>query len=343
MQEGASFKLDLTTAATALAVIVGGGCCVAAFNNASRTKRKQPQQQRRHDIIMYGFLPLDKYPDSSPSCIKLATFLKMCKADFEFVPYTKHQFQQTSRKKVPFVHIQSSILFASKAKGDATNQGIADNGAITNPNDDGDLGVVGAASDYTLVLDSSTIIDTLKRADPKRYDLDRHLTPKEVAIGTAFKTMIEESFYWTSIVFTRWDDKAEYERVTKPTYFAGAVPKLLWPMLDFVVRGKIVRDYRGQGMGLLERDEVLEKAKKEIRSMAEYLGGSRYFMGDKLTSYDATVYGYLAATLQGGWESGVKDELKKHVNLMDYMDRMSNEMWPELQGESAKRPKQPSS
>ncbi|KAL9189861.1 hypothetical protein ACHAXT_009536 [Thalassiosira profunda] len=271
------------------AAALGGAVAVTML--VKRRKKSAVAPEPPQKLQVYGFLPLGPDPDSSPFCIKLLTWLKMARIDFDYVPFPSHGMKGSSKGKMPYVY--GGPVFADAPVGD-----------------------------------SSLIIDALVQSDPKKYDLDAHLSKEERAIGTAFKVMIEESCYW-SLIHVRWNGP-EFERYTSPFYF-GSVPSFLRGMISRKVQGKIRRDLRGQGTGLLDESEILAKWKKEVGALADFLGDTEYLLGSRTSSFDATVYAFLAAVVQGEWRHEICDVVRGYPNLMDYIARMRKEFWPELQ------------
>lgn len=271
----------------ALGAAVGGA---AAIYVLARKLKKAEQRPPPSKMQVYGFIPLAPDPDSSPACIKLLTFLKMTKNEFDLVPLSEHGMNGSPKGKVPWAH--AAILG-------------------TKP-----------------MADSSLIMDALVRADPAKYDLDAHLTKEEHAMGTAFRIMLEESTYF-AFAAVRWKTD-EFERCSVPLYFSS-VPFLLRGLIAKQIRRKILRDLKGQGIGLLDDKEVLQKAEKEIRALSVFLGSKKYLLGNRLSSYDAAVYAYCAAMIQGDWQHPLIEAAKGCRNIVDYVARMRNEFWPELQ------------
>ncbi|CAB9513945.1 Failed axon connections homolog [Seminavis robusta] len=243
--------------------------------------------------IVFGWKALGQDNDSSPACLKLETFLRICKVDFETKHFQEHQMKGNPNKKVPYIHWSK-------------------------------------LNDGKPMNDSTLIINALKTMDPITYDLDQHLTAEQRAIGTAFKTMLEESTYFTGIMQARWLCKEECDRVTVPLYF-DFVPSLLRGLVGRQVRNNLVRDCQGQGTGILSNAQVLEKFKMELMAVSEYLGEKPYLMGTKVTSFDATVYAYMAILIQGDWSHEINQEARNCKNVVAYVDRMRKEFWPELQ------------
>lgn len=69
---------------------------------------------------------------------------------------------------------------------------------------------------------------------------------------------------------------------------------------------------------------------KDLRTLATLLGDKKYFMGSKISTLDATVFGHLAQamwTLPGTRpEQLIKGEL---INLAMFCERMRRKFWPE--------------
>lgn len=240
-----------------------------------------------HSIKVYGFLVDPAVGDLSPFCTKLMTYLKMTKTEYEFVPFGDHQGGGSPKGKMPWIHAPNLL-------GDDK------------------------------VGDSTIIIDALVKADPTKYDLDQHLSAQDIAIGRAFKVMVEESFYWAT-VHLRWmtDEK---DTVTKPAFF----PDYHWSvqsLLGWYLKRNIVAQLIGQGTGLLTDEEVTTKAKAELKSLSVFLGTKKYFLGNQISSYDATFYSFLVSTVQGEWNHPVCLASREYPNLVDYVERMQKEFW----------------
>lgn len=256
--------------------------------------RKKPSESAAAPtkLSLYGFCPLEPDADSSPACLKLATFLRMCNADYDHRYFADHAGKGWPKGKMPWIH------------WDKINGGEP-------------------------MGDSTLIINALIRLDPTKFDLDKHLTKEERAVGLAIKTMCEESMYFTGVLSIRWLDIDQFWNVSSMTYF-GKDSALYRYIVSKVLLNKLTRDAKGQGTGLLTYEERKEKFFMELNALADFLGNEKkYIMGNELTSYDATVYAWLVILTQGTWENEMRDKVREKKNLMDYMNRMRNEVWPE--------------
>ena len=98
------------------------------------------------------------------------------------------------------------------------------------------------------------------------------------------------------------------------------------------VRSKVVRNAQGHGTAkVLSDDEIYEKFMMDFKAVSTFLGDKPYFMGERVSSYDATVFGHLAILAQGQWNHQINKTVRQCTNVMNYLERMRNEFWPELQ------------
>ncbi|KAF0045023.1 hypothetical protein F2P81_001552 [Scophthalmus maximus] len=147
---------------------------------------------------------------------------------------------------------------------------------------------------------SEFIVDFLE--EQLGVNLNGNLTPQERAVSRAVTKMVEEHLYCDTL---KW---------------------LLSHLNGSVVR----REMYGHGIGRFSREEVYALMEKDMRTLATLLGDNKYFMGSKMSTLDATVFGHLAQamwTLPGTRpEQLIKGEL---INLAMFCERMRRRFWPE--------------
>lgn len=168
-----------------------------------------------------------------------------------------------------------------------------------------------------LIADSSMIIAYLKETygDP----LDSHLSAEQKAIGLAFQRLLEENLYW-AIVHTRWMDPTGWA-LTKQAFFADMpIPfKLFVPAL---ARRGIIKSMHGHGIGRHLAEEIYAIGKRDITAAADFLADKAYFLGDAPSSFDATVYAFLANLIWPPVESPLKQHALQYPNVATYCTRM---------------------
>ncbi|XP_059839152.1 failed axon connections homolog [Hypanus sabinus] len=174
------------------------------------------------------------------------------------------------------------------------------------------------------------IIDFLQ--DKLGVNLNKHLDPSERAVSRAITKMVEEHFYW-AIVYCQWIDNLH--ETGKILSVSGPFSGFLKWILCHLTRGIVKREIYGHGIGRFSKEEIYTLMEKDMRALSVILGDKKYFMGPRLSTVDAAVFGQLAQamwTLPGTRpERLIRDEL---VNLAMYCERIRRKFWPEWTEES---------
>jgi glutathione S-transferase len=168
-----------------------------------------------------------------------------------------------------------------------------------------------------IIADSSIIIDYLKTTYGDT--LDGWLTDQETAVALAFQRMIEENLYWT-VVHSRWI-AAEGWHKTKVEFFR-TLPAPLKLFVPALARRGLMKSMKGHGMGRHSESEIYEIGKKDVTAIAVFLGNKAYFMGDRPSSIDATVFGFIANLVVAPVESALKEHALTYPPLLAYCERM---------------------
>jgi glutathione S-transferase len=168
-----------------------------------------------------------------------------------------------------------------------------------------------------VVADSTAILDYL--AGRYGADLDAGLSDAERAQAHAHVRMLEEHTYF-ALVYSRWVDERTWPQVRAA--FFGFMPPVLNKLVPAMVQKQLRRDLRGHGLGRHDAPEIYARAGKDFDAVAAFLGSKLFFMGDRPTRADATVYAFVG----NAWESTLKGPMAelvgRHRNLVDYCARM---------------------
>lgn len=175
------------------------------------------------------------------------------------------------------------------------------------------------------VADSQVIIDALA---PSHRGLDAHLTPEQQATGHCVRRMLEEATYFV-VLYARWLDEESF-RVLAPE-FGKLFPAVLRPILFPIIRRKIRSTLQLQGTGRHALADACAGGARDFDAISAILGANEYLLGDRPSSYDATVFAFLEATLGFPYDSPLRVHVAGKTNLVAYRARMRGRYFPELE------------
>lgn len=179
--------------------------------------------------------------------------------------------------------------------------------------------------DGKVMSDSELIIDFLK--EKHGNFLDEHLTEEQKALSVLLDDTFSERLYWM-IVYFRWQ-QAQGWSFLKKDYFV-ALPAWLKLFLPSLIRKGVIKSLYLQGTGRHSPDEVVHMATKTINAIAFMLGDKKYFMGEQLSTIDASAFAFLINILVSPYDDLLKNILKKHENCRLFCNRMWRNFYPEI-------------
>ncbi len=188
----------------------------------------------------------------------------------------------------------------------------------------GPKGKLPAIRDGNRLIGDSTLIRK-HLEESTGVDLDAGLDARERAAAHAFCRNFEERLYWV-IVYSRWVDEQTWPRIRRE--FFGGLPPILRGLIARQVRGKVLRDLRGQGLTLHAPEEIYAFGIDDLRAAAAWLADKPFFMGERPSSTDATVYPFLSAIALPDFDSPLRAEARRHDNLMAYVERCRTLWFP---------------
>nr|CAH0109178.1 unnamed protein product [Daphnia galeata] len=171
-------------------------------------------------------------------------------------------------------------------------------------------------------VDSQLCLELLAKRFQR--DFSSHLSAEEQAVARSLQIMAEEHFYWLIVLY-----RFVYTKGKTLFQIQTSFPTILRLMLPILVN-KVKNQTIAQGMGRHSKEEAVEMGMKDLRAMSAYLGTKSYFMGEKPTEMDCSMFGILAQVVWAmpgsPFESHMNGEFS---NLKNYCMRMKSKFWPD--------------
>lgn len=232
-------------------------------------------------LVLYQFNPAKRFPNLSPFCVKLETYLKLANIPYE-CKYTVST-RLNPKAKMPYVKYKNEIIG-----------------------------------------DTSLIIERLKHDYGDK--LDAQLTEKDKSVALAYKILVEDHLMPMTAYFL-WIDPEGFNN-----FFNAVLKNRSWLVRNIFV-GRMVRNVKknlwGHGIGRHSRQEIIEFANQDIKAVAEFLDNKKYFLGDKISTVDCSIFAVIGVTLTSPSRSPLVDIIKKYPNLVQYVDRVLQEQYPQ--------------
>lgn len=188
---------------------------------------------------------------------------------------------------------------------------------------------------YPVLKHGNTVIhdqDIFKYFKSQGYGLDDSLTTKQVAETFAYRTLVQDALQ-KAILYCRWLDTDNYSNFTRKWYSS----KLSFPLTIFLpymkhrsIQSKLDNEHTPDLTPDAFHNLILAGARECLNTLSIALGEKMYFFGDKPTSLDAVVYGYLDNLIQ--YKLPGNNSLQGHVyccdNLLQFCKRIRNQFYP---------------
>lgn len=183
-----------------------------------------------------------------------------------------------------------------------------------------------------LVDDAETIADShfiMKHLESKHnIDFSGGYSAEKLAIGWAASRMMEEHMYFLN-GYERWMVDENFWK--GPIQFFKQVPAPIRPLIARIVRKKVGKTHQAQGLGRHTDDERFELAKGNLIAVEAMLGKNKYFLGDKVSGADASVFSFIWTASTPYFKSRIADYVSKCPILLAYLNRMKIEFFPDYQ------------
>src|ERR1700730_14288653 len=151
------------------------------------------------------------------------------------------------------------------------------------------------------------------------FDFDAGLTAEHRAMAWAAERMCEEHLYW-ALVASRWIDDTNFAK--GPAHSVKPLPMPLRPIVQRLIRRKVAKMLKLQGLGRHTAAEQDKLAIADINALASLLGDKAFLMGAKPCGADATVFAFVASFLTPVFDTQIRAAAERHPNLA-YKDRIT--------------------
>jgi glutathione S-transferase len=171
--------------------------------------------------------------------------------------------------------------------------------------------------------DSTLIIEWLAGRDG--IDLDAHLDAGQRAIAIAVQRMLEEHYHQCfehQLFFGRGGAERLHE-------FAATLPVPLRWVVPTVLKRVFSKQLYERGMGRHAEAVIIEQGKQDLDALAELLADQPYLFGERPSSIDACVFGFLGVSLYVTGDNPLYRHGASLGNLMAYCERMRARYFPE--------------
>lgn len=171
--------------------------------------------------------------------------------------------------------------------------------------------------------DSSLIIEYLEAR--LGIDLDAHLDAHQRAVALSVQRTLEEHYH-QCFEHQLFFGRGGAERLAE---FAATMPIPLRWLVPTVLRRAFRKQLYERGMGRHSEAVIIDQAKADLDALSELLGDRPYFLGERPSSIDACVFGFLGVSLYVHGDNPLYRYGASRENLMRYCERMRARYFPE--------------
>ncbi|XP_053611415.1 metaxin-1 isoform X2 [Plodia interpunctella] len=161
------------------------------------------------------------------------------------------------------------------------------------------------------------VVDHLKSL---HYSTDVHLNTMQAAEASAFTQYLRDKLY-PAFQYAWWVDEKNYAELTRPAYArALRVPfNFYYPSRYQSAAKEMIDALYGEHTALKDIEKTIyNEAEKCLKTLSDRLGESEYFFGNRPSSFDATVFAYLAPLVKAPFPNAT---LSNHVKGISNLSR----------------------
>ncbi len=170
--------------------------------------------------------------------------------------------------------------------------------------------------------DSALIIEHLKRT--RGVDPDAALDAEACARDIALTALLDERIYWFE-VYSRWLGPG-WPVVSKAFFGRGPKAMIMKNVAQFMVK----RQLHAQGTGRHTSSEIQDMATRDLKAVAHLMGDGPFVHGDRPTTIDATLYGYLVNLCDAGLPTPLSAQARQNDALCTYTRRITDRYFRDI-------------
>jgi glutathione S-transferase len=159
-------------------------------------------------------------------------------------------------------------------------------------------------------------------------DLDAHLDDHQRARALAVQRMLEDHYHQAfehQLFLGRGGDGRIEE-------YLATMPRLLRLILPHVLTRQLRQQLHARGLGRHDEQEIIAQGKADLDALSRLLGDQEYVLGDRPSSIDACVFGFLGVTVYVTGDNPLFVHAATRQNLKAYCERMRARYFPETLG-----------
>lgn len=111
----------------------------------------------------------------------------------------------------------------------------------------------------------------------------------------------------------------------------GYMPWIVKKFFLWTFKRRLGGNLKSHGMDKHSEEEIRHIAEGDLKAISNILGNKNYLFGDKPTSFDCALFGYLANIIYGlnpqSWQNIMLRE--KFPNLISFTNHFKDEFWKE--------------
>lgn len=149
--------------------------------------------------------------------------------------------------------------------------------------------------------------------------MDDHLSDREKAQGYLICRALEEGYYFCGL-YANWQVTENWVRYRDVVL--ATIPRWIRVPGAGFFRRRFLKSLYMQGTGRHGYEDVQAFGLQYIQAIELLLGQNDYLFGDKFTTYDCTVYGFIARGLRAPNDSSMSQFIASSSTLKNYCRRI---------------------